>query len=175
MAGDEIGHKLIVPESAIILVEAVMSIFFDDFFDRFRELHTDIAKSLDGLPSDALDWIPGLEMNSINVMVMHLIGAERYWIGVALNEAPERDREAEFQTIGMSADQLKAQLISADDYACESLARLSMADLEAVRLSPRNAKSFTVGWCLAHALEHTALHTGHIQLTRQLWRQKREP
>ena len=27
---------------------------------------------------------------------------------------------------------------------------------------------------LAHALEHTALHLGHIQITRQLWEQRQE-
>ena len=27
-------------------------------------------------------------------------------------------------------------------------------------------------WCLAHALEHTALHLGHMQIMRQLWRQR---
>jgi uncharacterized damage-inducible protein DinB len=174
MAGDEVGHVLIVPESAIILVEAEMSVFFDDFLDRFCELHADIEKTVDGTSSEALDWIPGPEMNSIAVLVVHLAGAERYWIGVALNEPPERDREAEFKTQGLSAGDLKADMVSADDYARQALARLSLADLEAVRLSPRNAKTFTVGWCLAHALEHTALHNGHIQLTRQLWEQEKK-
>jgi len=150
-----------------------MTVFYDDLFDRFYELHTENVKALDGYPSEALDWAPGPEMNSIAVLVVHLASAERYWIGVALNEPPDRDREAEFMTKGLSADALKAQLFSADDYARQALARLSLPDLEAVRHSPRNAKAFTAGWCLAHALEHTALHTGHIQLTRQLWEQKR--
>jgi hypothetical protein len=29
-----------------------------------------------------------------------------------------------------------------------------------------------VGWALLHALEHTAIHLGHIQITQQLWDQK---
>jgi ankyrin repeat protein len=32
-----------------------------------------------------------------------------------------------------------------------------------------------VAWCLAHALEHTALHLGHMQITRQLWEQRGSP
>jgi uncharacterized damage-inducible protein DinB len=135
--------------------------------DRFSELHTDIERAVDGIPSESLDWIPGPNMNSINVLVVHLAGAERYWIEVALNEPPERDREAEFQTEGLSVEELKVHLASADEYARQALARLSISDLEAVRLSPRNVKKFTIGWCLAHAFEHTALHTGHIQSTRQ--------
>jgi uncharacterized damage-inducible protein DinB len=167
MAENYFGHVLIVPESAFILVEAEMSFFFDDLSDRFSELHTDIERAVDGIPSESLDWIPGPEMNSINVLVVHLGAAERYWIGVALNEPPERDREAEFRTQGLSAEELEAHMLSADEYARQALARLSIPDLEAVRQSPRNGKTFTVGWCLAHALEHTALHTGHIQSTRQ--------
>jgi uncharacterized damage-inducible protein DinB len=146
--------------------------FFDELYDRFRELHADIKKSIENIPEAALDWSPGPEMNSIAVLVVHLAGAERYWVGVALNEAPARDREAEFKARGLRAVDLKAEIDSADDYAHASLARLSLADLEVVHLSPRNGKSFTTGWCLAHALEHTALHSGHIQLTRQLWDQK---
>ena len=53
-----------------------MTTFFDNLFDRFRELHADIAKAVDGLPIEALDWVPGPEMSSMNVMVVHLIGAE---------------------------------------------------------------------------------------------------
>ena len=145
--------------------------FYEDLIDRFRELHADSAKTLENLPEKALDWIPGPEMNSVATLVVHLTSAERYWIGVALNEPPERDREAEFKTKNLSVEALKALLVSADEYARQAMSRLSLSDLETVRLSPRNAKSFSVGWCLGHALEHTALHTGHIQLTRQLWDQ----
>lgn len=150
-----------------------MSVFYDDLFDLFDKLHAEIKKTLDGIPSDALDWVPGPDMNSIAVLVVHLTGAERYWIGVALNEPPGRDREAEFRTQGVGAEALKEHLVSADDYAKQALTGFSLPDLEAVRQSPRNGKTFTAGWCLAHALEHTAVHTGHIQLTRQLWEQRR--
>jgi uncharacterized damage-inducible protein DinB len=146
-----------------------MTIFFNDLIDRFKELHSDIGKSLEGLPVEALDWVPGPEMNSLSVLVAHLTGSERYWIGVAINEAPERDREAEFRIKGLDVEELKGRLNFADDFARKALASLSLEDLDAVHRSPRNDKKFSAGWCLVHALEHTALHTGHIQLTRQLW------
>ena len=152
-----------------------MPVFFDDLYDRFCELHSEIGKALDGLPPEALDWVPSAEMNSIAVMIVHLAGAEYYWIGVALNEPPERDRDSEFRTKGLSADDLKKLVASADEVTRQALGRLSLSDLETTRLSPRNAKTFTVGWCLAHALEHTALHVGHIQMTRQLWDLRKNP
>ena len=30
-----------------------------------------------------------------------------------------------------------------------------------------------VAWALLHALEHTAIHLGHMQIMRQLWEQRR--
>jgi hypothetical protein len=146
-----------------------MSIFYNDLMDRLSELHAEIEKSLDGLPSDALDWVPGPEMNSITVLVTHLTGAEQYWIGVAVNEPHERDRAVEFLTKGLGLEELKARVVSTEDFARQALTSLSIKDLETLRHSPRKDKTFSVGWCLAHALEHSAIHTGHIQLTRQLW------
>jgi uncharacterized damage-inducible protein DinB len=146
-----------------------MTTFYNDLTDRLSELHSDIGKSLEGLPKEALDWVPGPDMNSFAVLISHLTGSERYWIGVAVNNPPERDREAEFKAKEMSAEDLKGMLASAEDFARKALAGLSLNDLEAVRRSPRNDKTFSTGWCLTHALEHSALHTGHIQITRQLW------
>ncbi|KAF0107276.1 MAG: hypothetical protein FD146_1754 [Anaerolineaceae bacterium] len=144
---------------------------FDDLYDRFHEIHTDLVKAVDGLPAKALDWTPGAETNSINVLVVHLAGAERYWLGLALGEPPERVREQEFRARGLTADELKQHLSAADDYARQALARFSFADMDTVRKSPRNDKTFTTGWCILHALEHSALHLGHVQLTRQVWEQ----
>lgn len=150
-----------------------MSDFFDDLFDRFHEIHMDLMKAVDGLPAEALDWIPGKEMNSINVLVVHLTGAEKFWFGVvALGEATDRVREEEFRARGLTAEDLKPRLVAADEYARQALYRFRLEDLETVRTSPHNEKKFTVGWSLLHALEHSALHLGHVQLTRQLWEQK---
>jgi uncharacterized damage-inducible protein DinB len=147
-----------------------MSTFFDDLYNRFYELHMEIVKSVDSLPDEAMDWTAGPDMNSIGVLIVHLIGAERYWIGdVSLGKPSDRVREKEFSVYGLSVEELKKRLFAADDFCRDALARFSLKDLEMIRESPRNEKSFTVGWCLTHALEHTALHVGHIQLTSQLW------
>jgi uncharacterized damage-inducible protein DinB len=151
-----------------------MPTFFEDFFDRFHEMHTDLAKAVEGLPTEALDWVPGSEMNSINVLIIHLTEAERYWIGaVALGEPTRRDRDEEFLVHGLGVDELKKRLLGEDNFAREALAHFSLDDLEQMRVSLRNKKTFSVGWCLTHALEHTALHLGQIQLTRQLWEQQK--
>lgn len=147
-----------------------MPTFFDDLYNRFYELHIEIVKSMDSLPDKAMDWVAEPDMNSIGVLIVHLIGAERYWIGdVSLGEPSDRLREEEFSVHGLSVDELKKRLFTADDYSRDAQARFSLTDLEMIRKSSRNEKTFTIGWCLTHALEHTALHLGHIQLTSQLW------
>lgn len=146
-----------------------MPAYLNDLLDHIYQAHFDIGRALDGLSREALDWIPGPDMNSLAVLVVHLTGSERQWIGLAVNDLPDRDRQAEFLVKGLDGGQLKTRLAAADDFARQALARLSLADLEAERRSPQNDKTYTVGGCLVHALQHTALHEGHIQITRQLW------
>ena len=73
---------------------------FSDYMTLLEQRHHEILQALGGLPPAALDWTPGPEMNSISVLIFHLTGAERYWIGdVAAQDPRERDREAEFRVI----------------------------------------------------------------------------
>jgi uncharacterized damage-inducible protein DinB len=135
-----------------------------------RALHAAMAKSLDGLPRDALDWSPGPEINSLAVLATHVAGAERYWIGaVAGGQATDRVREVEFEAMGKDAAALVGELEAALAESDAVLAQLAVADLGAARVAPLSGKRVTVAWALVHALEHTAQHVGHMELTRQLW------
>jgi uncharacterized damage-inducible protein DinB len=144
--------------------------FYQDFLNRLVELHKNIEQAIQGLPQEALDWSPGKGMNSIAVLIVHLTGAERYWIGdVALEDPSSRDRAAEFRAGGIPLDALQARLADSLAYAQNALTRLTLSDLAQERVSPRDGRKFSVTWALLHALEHTAIHLGHIQITRQLW------
>ena len=150
-----------------------MEMFFENYFERLQSLHAEIEKAIEGLQPTALDWVPGADMNPMGVLVVHAIGAERFWIGdVALGDPSGRDRPAEFRTRGLEAEALIARLRGQNEYVRGALGRLSTSDLERTRLSPRDGKAYPLVWCLFHALDHTALHLGHVQMTRQLWDQK---
>lgn len=150
-----------------------MQAYYQDLLDRFQEIHRDVRKVFVDLPAQALDWESGAEMNSICILVVHLTGAERYWVGdVAMSEASERNREAEFQVRGLTINALLEPLEAADQYLTTAFDRLTLVDLETAHVSPRSLKTFSVGWALLHALEHSALHLGHLQIIRQLWFQK---
>lgn len=151
-----------------------MQPFFESYLDILKTCHNDFHKALDGLPPEALDWVPGPEMNSISVLVYHLTGAERYWIGdVALGEPSNRDRSAEFKVREVGMDALRQRLDDTLSYASAALEKLTLQDLEATRTSPRDGRTFTVAWALLHALDHSNQHLGHVQIMRQLWEQRK--
>jgi hypothetical protein len=150
-----------------------MQPYFQALSSQFEALHAQVRAALAGLPPEALDWQPGPEINSASVLVTHLTGAERFWIGdVVMGETSHRNREAEFVARGRTAADLENRLQAAEQYLRGAFERLALADLEAERISPRNQQAYLVGWCLNHALEHTALHLGHLEILRQLWEQR---
>ena len=145
----------------------------EGYLERLQALHADIGRTIEGLPQAALDWVPGPEMNSLAVLAVHVAGAERYWIGDVVGGDPSgRDRAAEFHTQGLDAAALQARLAATLAHSQAVLEKLTLADLEATVVSPRDGRGFTGAWCLAHVLEHTALHLGHVQITHQLWEQR---
>jgi len=149
-----------------------MEQFFTDYLERLQSLHDDMKKTLKALPQTALDWVPGPGMNSLCVLVVHATGAERYWIGdVACQDPSDRNRGAEFEVRGLDAEKLAERLDQTIVYVRSAAENLKLTNLQEIRISPRDDGKFTTGWALAHALEHTALHLGHAQVTRQFWEQ----
>lgn len=149
-----------------------MESFFADCLDRLEALHGEMQKAIAGLSQEALDWSPGPGMNSMAVLAVHSAGAERYWIGDVIGQDDSgRVRDEEFVMKGLNETMLRDKLAAALEHSRGVLAALSVTDLGKMRRSARHSEDFSVGWALAHALEHTAVHTGHIQLMRQLWEQ----
>ncbi|MBZ0294266.1 MAG: DUF1572 domain-containing protein [Anaerolineae bacterium] len=153
-----------------------MEQFFADYLERLNTLSDNFVATFEDLPDEALDWVPGEDMNSFCVLVVHTTGSARYWIGdAALGESSNRHRDSEFQAHGLSHADLKARFSALEVYAQDGLARLTLADLGTTRsiTSPYGEnREVVASWALLHALEHTALHLGHAQITRQLWEQR---
>jgi uncharacterized damage-inducible protein DinB len=146
--------------------------FFESYYDRLHTLHRGVSEAIADLPLEALDWEPAPSMNTLTVLVVHLIGAERYWIGDVAGQDPSgRIRSEEFETRGWDTDKLQEHLKRTLAHSYGILQQLTMEDLEASRYSSRDDNTYSVAWALAHALEHTALHLGHIQIGRELWQE----
>ena len=147
-----------------------MERYYEDYMDRLRDLHGDCKTVIEGLSQGAIDWKPSPDMNSIGVLVVHTVGAERYWIGdVVMGEPSGRQRDLEFETHGINSSELSQRLADALDYIEHSLGSLTLTALTEERGSPRDGKIVTVGWSLLHVLKHTGLHLGHMEATRHMW------
>jgi uncharacterized damage-inducible protein DinB len=150
-----------------------MEILIEEYLTMLEGLHNDMNKLLDNLPQEGLDWSPGEAMNSLSVIAVHVAGAERFWIGDVVGRDPShRDRQAEFRVKGIGAEEIKDKLREVFHHTRKIVEPLSMQELSDLRVSPRDGREYTVGWCLENVLKHTGLHLGHMEITRQLWDQK---
>ncbi len=143
--------------------------FFEEYLATLETCHTNILKTVEELSKSALDWSPGPDMNSIAVLIYHLTGAERFWIGDVVAQTPSgRDRDAEFKVKDVGLDVLKSRLDKNLDYVRGAMQKLPLADLAETRVTP-DGRTVTVAWALLHAVEHSGIHRGHIEIMRQLW------
>jgi len=143
---------------------------FPDYIERLENLNRHLLQALQDLPQEALDWVPGPEMNSLAVLLAHTTGSLRYWIGdVALGVPSGRDRELEFHARGLDRDEYQRRLGDVLAFVRLNLPQLELQDLSRPGHLGKDNQPVTRGWALLHALEHGYLHLGHIQITRQLW------
>lgn len=132
--------------------------------------HRTIEQAIDGLPDEALDWSPGEGLNSLGVLLAHTFGAERFWIGdVAGQEPSGRVRESEFMIVGVGVSEFIDRSKAVLAHSQSILAGLTPESFAEIRQVNEDGRWESVAWSVLHALEHTALHAGHIQITRQLW------
>jgi uncharacterized damage-inducible protein DinB len=146
------------------------------FYETYGEMFSDLLERMDGifsdLPVEALDWTPDPGMNSMTVLVVHTLAALDYWVGHMLGGEPTtRDRSAEFEVHGYSKSKLHDLLNETRARVDQVLDKLTMADLDRKEYSPIHKDYFTGNFSLAHALSHTALHVGHMEITLELWEQ----
>jgi hypothetical protein len=147
-----------------------MDSLFVDYLNRLMTLHEEAKAAIAGLPPEALDWVPGPEMNSFNVLAVHLASSERFWVGDMVgHEDAGRNRAQEFVVHGLTEVDLVQRLDESLAHSQQVLTRLLLTDLDKLRLSSANGNTYRASWSLLHNLEHVALHVGHLQLMRQLW------
>jgi uncharacterized damage-inducible protein DinB len=146
----------------------------ENYRHRIEDLREQVHDLVAELPAEALNWRPlrgeGEQVtNSLAVLVTHIAGAEHFWIGEVVGGLPaSRDREAEFATAAKDAGELVRLLDATGAETRQVFARLKPFDLDGEREA--RGRTIPVRWCILHVVDHTALHLGHMQLTRQLWR-----
>ena len=111
--------------------------YFEDYTDRLQSLHNDYKKAITGLSVEALDWVPGADMNSLCVMIVHTTAVERYMVGdMAAHISSNRVRATEFQARGLDEAALIQRLDDVLAFVRDTVSKFTLEDLSAVREIP---------------------------------------
>lgn len=141
-------------------------------FDRIGRRTLDQLRGISDADLNGVLDLP--ESNSAFVLATHLIGAAEYWVlELAGGRDVERDRPSEFRATGTGAELaaryerwLTAMHALMDSLPDERMDQPALThDGQQAR---HNDKPITVRDALLHAVEHCALHQGHLELTRQM-------
>lgn len=139
-------------------------------------LAREIIAQIEGLSDEELNYaLPLPDANTLAALATHTLGAGEYWtLTLVGGLAIPRDRSAEFRAVGHGPDliaryegwvaALQAMFAALPPQALGPLPNPPAGRrLQAIGDAPITGRD-----CLLHAVEHTAIHLGHIQLTRQL-------
>lgn len=145
-----------------------------------------IAGVLDGIARDVLTQLGDISQEDLNrslalpessslfALATHLVGAGEFWVLVLVGQRDiPRDRPTEFRSTGQLKDlrDRYERWIQGVHEVLDTLPDERLGDLArppAGYHSTTTRETGNIYDALLHALEHCALHQGHIQLTRQL-------
>jgi hypothetical protein len=138
------------------------------------EHHQDMRETVSGLNAHALNWLPGPQTNSLAVLVIHILGAEHSCVTTAFGNPIDRDRDAEFQAVANSVDELIDEIDRIDALLPGLIDQVTAEDLDAMRTRPNDRLNREKPgiWWLLHSMRHTREHIGQMFLTRQLYEQQ---
>jgi hypothetical protein len=131
-----------------------------------RERHVDMANLVAGLPAGALEWQPFDDAASLAGLALHILDVEEYLAALANGAAVEWTGENGSR---MQERATEAELL-AEIERIDSLLISALGSVDAERLGAlQPGESRTVGEALVEDLDHSAMHYGHMQLTRHSW------
>lgn len=139
---------------------------------QFRDTHQKIREAIAGLGSEALNWSPVPEANSIAVLVIHTLGSEADTLHVVRGLPSDRDRPAEFRSRVTDPAELQRRLDDADKLLDDMASTITAEDLATPRVRASSMSMpdpHTGTFWLVQNCTHAREHLGHIALTRQWW------
>jgi Protein of unknown function (DUF1572) len=140
-----------------------------DFTDEFLRYKLAGQKAITQLSASDLNKIPGVEMNSIAMIVRHISGnlASRFTDFLTSDgEKSWRNREEEFAQIEYDLEQIMQLWESGWQVLENELAKLSDEDLN--REVTIRGQALTVHQALLRSLAHVANHVGQIILLARM-------
>ncbi len=141
------------------------------YLRKMEELRREVVEMVTPLGDDGINRaVPGLR-NTIGIVLRHMTGAERYWIGeVVGGRSAHRQRDAEFDHDRVRKSDLLAELDGVAALTRDVLGRLSRDDLlrEVDVQRPQGSTKETKGYAIIHATQHMAYHAGQLRCMTRL-------
>ena len=134
-----------------------------------EDQHTYAGHALHGASQEALNWKPArTPCDSLAGLVRHIVAVQRLWLdSVIAGEPISPELATAHAGSAENAEELQSLL---DDSLARSKRRLESLTTEQLdEPRERRGRALSVRWASYHTLEHTALHVGHMQLTRQVY------
>ena len=137
-----------------------------------------LREAIEGLPPEALTWVPFEGTNSLAVLVRHGISATRFFLNAgsgsvgSISDYRAGERAEAFKASSATVEGLVAEMAAFEAEAENILAAGTDAHLVAAVAWP-DAKppipSRTGAGALVHAVGHLREHVGQAQILRELW------
>jgi uncharacterized damage-inducible protein DinB len=141
-----------------------------DLSDIFTRDLAAMAEEIRMTPEEQL-WkpLPGIT-NSVGTLAYHLCGNLQHFIGNVLgNSGYVRNREAEFNRVNFSKEELVSELEKTSIVIQQTLITLSQEDLSLeMRDTPPHHKGRSVGYFLVQLVSHFARHRGQLDYLRRI-------
>jgi uncharacterized damage-inducible protein DinB len=135
------------------------------------DLHRQVAETIAPLSDDDLNRsVVGLA-NSAGILLRHIAGSERYWIGEVVGGRPaQRNRDSEFGHDRLQKAALLAELDGVRALSREVLEGLQPTELlrEVEVHRSRGVVRETKTFALIHAAQHLAYHLGQLRYVTKL-------
>jgi uncharacterized damage-inducible protein DinB len=132
------------------------------------------------LDSEAFWWTASPELNPIGGVVRHIARSSRRLLAYALDCPLPADLETaplgaeEFQPMGQSAQEVRAEFEQAWQEVRSAYERLSEEDLLRTVYVGRRRLPVQAVFVLHHLVEHAQHHAGQLILLRKLWNARLE-
>ncbi|MGH2349217.1 MAG: DinB family protein, partial [bacterium] len=126
----------------------------EDHWKTIEELHKDIFEAVEPLSDDQINWRHPALTNTIAILLRHVAGSERWWIGEVIGGRPmHRVRDTEFEHERLQKAPLVEGLHDALGVVKEVLEQTTPADLRQVMKGTRRGKAYryTKEWALLHS------------------------
>ena len=130
-------------------------------------LVTELLSTLENIPTELLNQDVGIpEVNTPFVLGRHVLGSIEQWgLFFGTGHRIDRDRDSEFLAVG-NVEDLVAYKNSWMPLLKERVMEISNDELN--NNGWRDEEPLSIGDALLHTVDHTAIHLGHLQLTKQI-------